>query len=82
MQLNKADWKLRGEHKIPVIFEIEPDTNEANGTAHPFCSPHCIGLAANVRKEIADRGFIARDGEDEAASFRNGSVCEGCGKTI
>lgn len=63
--------------KIPAIYEIDPDTDEANGTVHPFCCGACLRLSRDEHTaEIESRGFLAKVGETELPC--DGSICEHC----
>jgi hypothetical protein len=64
---------------MPVLFELDPDTNEATGTIIPFCSISCRDACAGTQYE----GFAkSATGTDSITPFWFDPQCERCGLDI
>lgn len=40
-RLNESAAQTKTKDEFPVLFEIDPESNEATGTVMPFCSSAC-----------------------------------------
>ncbi|HIH2745412.1 TPA: hypothetical protein ACYLN4_001092 [Burkholderia lata] len=69
--------QMTGE--FPVLFEIDPDSNEATGTVMTFCSPACRDACGGT----AYPGFRkAKEGTSRLSDFGYDPQCEQCGVNI
>lgn len=61
---------------VPAVFEVDPETNEANGLVHFYCSVDCLIADSNILSDIFDRGFQSVVSQSD----NYGVVCEACGR--
>lgn len=61
---------------FPVIYDLDPETNEATGTVHFFCSTGCRSQSPHKLPDASNYG------ENGPAEVPAGSVCELCGKEL
>lgn len=64
---------------VLVLYEIDPDNDEANGIVHPFCSESCR-IAKLSTKGAQAQGFTLQPGVSRF--LEDQSVCEHCLKPI
>jgi hypothetical protein len=70
-------------NQVPVIYEIQTDTPNADGAVHRFCSVKCRMQKQNeVFKDVNKRGFFARCGFDPIQDAPQDARCEGCNQPI
>ncbi|WP_321935183.1 hypothetical protein [Paraburkholderia sp. J8-2] len=77
---NSDDRKLpKTSGEFPVLFEIDPTSNEATGTVMPFCSTACRDACGGT----AYPGFrMAKEGTSTLSDFGYDPQCEECGGDI
>lgn len=65
--------------RLPVLFDLDPETGEATGTVMPFCSNTCRDAAGGEQCP----GFKkSAAGHSKVGDFGYDVHCEQCGKTI
>jgi uncharacterized protein (DUF433 family) len=68
---------------FPVLYEIDTDSNEANGVVHFFCTPACRGLWRDRQEsEVASRGFRFSHGNNLENMIPDGMCCENCLESV
>jgi hypothetical protein len=60
---------------VPVLFELDPDTNEATGTVMPFCSTSCRDACGGVQYEGFTKSAV---GNSSVNDFGFDPHCEQC----
>lgn len=63
--------------KIPVLFQLDPDTREATGTVMPFCCEQCRSACGDGH----GLGLVAH-GETDPGDFGYDVQCEECGAPV
>ncbi|MGY6251812.1 hypothetical protein ACXIVK_00010 [Paraburkholderia caledonica] len=78
-QLNESAAQSQTKDEFPVLFEIDPESNEATGTVMPFCSSACCTACGGEKYP----GFRkAKEGTSHLSDFGYDPQCEECGGDI